>query len=90
MHMVVDSLSISLLGFGASGSAGDFVLCSDSPGGGSPAEDRGEGRSHHLHRAGCGRRGRDTRGAHGQERTIPSVERGAVLWRQLREAQHCL
>lgn len=54
-------------------------MWSDGPGGGSSAEDCGEGRSHHLHREGSGRGGRDPPRTHGQERTILSFERGTVL-----------
>lgn len=77
-------------GLCVSGPAGDPVLWSDSPGGGSSAEDCGEGRSHHLLREGSGRRRGDAPRAHGQKRTILLLERRAVLSTQLREAQNCV
>lgn len=47
------------VGFCISGAAGVSVLWSDSSGGGSSAEDCGEGRSHHLHGEGRSRGGGD-------------------------------
>ena len=63
-------------------------MWSDRPGGGSPAEDRGEGGSHHLLREGGSGGGGDAPRTDGQEGTLPSAERTTVLCEHVTDLHH--
>lgn len=61
-------------------------MWSNGPAGGSSAEHGGEGRSHYLHGERRSRGGGDAPGTHGQERTLPPLERGTVHSSRLKRA----